>query len=218
MVSFFGQIEKKVNNVIKTAKTAVSNPVSIKPVSKSFITKMTSDPVYIGIGIVVLLVIGIILFKMLSKKGKKKKKGKYFGNDFKWSDNETSIGTSFLNPGESITNNRSLLSKNKKYHLVMQDDGNLVIYEGTRETGTPVWSSDTTSNLVAKYYFGPSKDGKKVYILKDEGDKGDIVKTLYEAPENRAIKYIQISRDGKLNIVGTQLQPDGSPDILRSFP
>ncbi|HEX7842407.1 MAG TPA: hypothetical protein VF469_33270 [Kofleriaceae bacterium] len=47
-----------------------------------------------------------------------------------------------LNPGQSLqrgTANNQLRSANGVYTLVMQDDGNLVVYHGTR----PLWATNT---------------------------------------------------------------------------
>ncbi|MEP7192267.1 MAG: hypothetical protein ABI903_05325, partial [Actinomycetota bacterium] len=46
-----------------------------------------------------------------------------------------------LTPGQSLSANRSLTSPNHQYELIMQGDGNLVVY---RSGGVAVWSSSTS--------------------------------------------------------------------------
>jgi hypothetical protein len=51
-----------------------------------------------------------------------------------------------LNPGEQLTIGQQLQSDNGLYALVMQQDGNLVLYEGiTGSTGTAVWATNTNN-------------------------------------------------------------------------
>ena len=65
----------------------------------------------------------------------------------------------WLNPNDTIS------SANKQFQLVMQDDGNLVIYSvaGTR---TPVWASNTVGHPGAKAVF--QSDGN-VVVYKPDG-------------------------------------------------
>lgn len=49
--------------------------------------------------------------------------------------------TNSLSPGQSLGVNQALLSTNGKWELIMQSDGNLVIYR--RETGHAMWSTNT---------------------------------------------------------------------------
>lgn len=48
--------------------------------------------------------------------------------------------TDRLSVGQSLENGNTLLSKNHQYRLIMQNDGNLVIYKAG---GTPIWASNT---------------------------------------------------------------------------
>lgn len=49
-------------------------------------------------------------------------------------------GQDFLNPGESLSNEATIYSRNREYRLVMQTDGNAVIYNSVNR---PLWSSGT---------------------------------------------------------------------------
>jgi hypothetical protein len=48
-----------------------------------------------------------------------------------------------LNPGESLGPNQELRSNNGRYYLVMQSDGNLVLYEGAASTAIARWDTGT---------------------------------------------------------------------------
>ena len=65
----------------------------------------------------------------------------------------------WLNPTDTIT------SANKQFELVMQDDGNLVIYS-IAATRTPVWSSNTVGHPGAKARF---QDDGNVVVYKPDG-------------------------------------------------
>ena len=53
-----------------------------------------------------------------------------------------------LKPGDGLTAGQSLISKNGKYSLDLQGDGNLVIYR--RSDGLPIWASGTSAgNILA---------------------------------------------------------------------
>lgn len=98
---------------------------------------------------------------------------------------ETSIGTDTLRSNEDLGINKSIVSKNGKYHLVMQDDGNLVVYDGGRTGGKPTWASNTKGsgatqlimqddgNLVL--YDGDRADGKHKWASDTNGKGGDRV-------------------------------------------
>ena len=55
--------------------------------------------------------------------------------------------TNILNPGDCIPVNGSILSPNGTYSLVLQGDGNLVLYQYNY---TPFWASYTQGKQVAK--------------------------------------------------------------------
>lgn len=48
-----------------------------------------------------------------------------------------------LHAGESLSVDQQLESRNGRYRLRMQGDGNLVLYEGTPSAATAVWATDT---------------------------------------------------------------------------
>lgn len=59
----------------------------------------------------------------------------------------TSCKNNRLNPGEKLELNESLVSDNRKYKLVLQEDGNLVLYQGLNE---PIWTSNTANKPVKR--------------------------------------------------------------------
>ncbi len=54
------------------------------------------------------------------------------------------FAASVLNGGEQLTANQFLLSSDQRWKLIMQGDGNLVLY--TESDMTPVWASGTVGN------------------------------------------------------------------------
>ena len=93
---------------------------------------------------------------------------------------------SILNPGEILYANQSITSPNGQYTLIMQTDGNLVIY---RIGGIPIWSSNTNTgincycamqtdgNLViydyyGNYYWASNTAGMNgsILIMQDDGN------------------------------------------------
>ena len=50
--------------------------------------------------------------------------------------------TDRLNPGQSLFTNNSITSADGRFHLIMQTDGNLVIYQPI----VPVWASNTVQH------------------------------------------------------------------------
>ena len=51
-----------------------------------------------------------------------------------------------LDPGQALQVNESLVSPNGQFSLVLQPDGNLVLYE---QAGQPVWASGTDGREVS---------------------------------------------------------------------
>jgi len=64
-----------------------------------------------------------------------------------------------LRPGQSLTAGEQLVSPNGKYRLLMQEDGNLVVYEGSKA----LWSSGTWGNPGA--FTTMQADGNLVVYL-----------------------------------------------------
>jgi hypothetical protein len=67
-----------------------------------------------------------------------------------------------LNPGETLKRGDNLTSANGQYKLLMQKDGNLVLY-GPRNQ--PLWSSNTGGRPVEKCMM--QRDGNLVLYLRD---------------------------------------------------
>ncbi len=98
----------------------------------------------------------------------------------------------WLNPNDTITSN------NRQFQLVMQDDGNLVIYSvaGTR---TPVWASNTVGNPGAKAVF--QGDGNIVVYASDG------VRPLWASNSSgHAAQSAQLTDEGTL-VVGEASAP-----------
>jgi roadblock/LC7 domain-containing protein len=101
-----------------------------------------------------------------------------------------------LKAGQALEKQESIISKNKKFLLRMQEDGNLVLYKKEKEKETALWSTNT--------------NGKEAAIAKMQED-GNFV--LYD--ENRNVywnsntqgnsyqPYIQVQNDGNLVIYST---------------
>jgi hypothetical protein len=51
-----------------------------------------------------------------------------------------------LGPGQELPKDQPLVSSNGRYRFVLQQDGNLVLYEG----GHPHWSSETHGRAVSR--------------------------------------------------------------------
>ena len=72
-----------------------------------------------------------------------------------------------LDAGESLESGQALTSANGRYTLVMQTDGNLVLY---RRDGVPVWESGTAGNPgayleVENLQFGYDTGAVTIYSL-----------------------------------------------------
>jgi hypothetical protein len=50
-----------------------------------------------------------------------------------------------LNPGDKLKIKEVLVSDNRQYKLVLQEDGNLVLYKGINE---PIWASNTANKQI----------------------------------------------------------------------
>jgi hypothetical protein len=65
-----------------------------------------------------------------------------------------------LNPGEMLKRGEQLTSPNRQYRLILQQDGNLVLYGGRKE---PLWASNTQGQKVEKCIM--QQDGNLVLYL-----------------------------------------------------
>lgn len=53
------------------------------------------------------------------------------------------MSTNSLAPGQSLQNNQSITSTDGSFMLIMQDDGNLVVYQ--LQPRKPIWASQTAN-------------------------------------------------------------------------
>jgi hypothetical protein len=110
---------------------------------------------------------------------------------------DMSIG--ILNPGEQLVGaqNQRLYSPSGQYFLVMQSDGNLVVYAvGQGDTGQnsnkPIWASHT--------------NGKGGAVAKMQGDGNFVVYTASNQPiwasntNGKANSFVRMQDDGNLVI------------------
>jgi hypothetical protein len=67
-----------------------------------------------------------------------------------------------LNPGEMLKAEEHLTSDNHQYRLVMQRDGNLVLYDQRRQ---PLWASNTQGQRVERCIM--QRDGNLVLYLRN---------------------------------------------------
>ena len=114
-----------------------------------------------------------------------------------WSVNDSSV-PGVLASGATLNNGQSLYSPNRKYHLTMQGDGNLVLYDSNNNSK---WSSGTAGsglyvtmqgdgNLViydnatprASYWASNTSGVSHAYL--SLGDDGSLVISLDGAPIN----------------------------------
>ena len=76
-----------------------------------------------------------------------------------------------LNPGESLVRNSQLISPNGRFHLDMQQDGNLVLYR--TDDNKPIWHTDTRARVLGTHRGGDyaimQKDGNLVVYSVDFG-------------------------------------------------
>jgi hypothetical protein len=72
----------------------------------------------------------------------------------------TSATGDTLNPGEMLRRGEQLTSGNRQYRLILQQDGNLVLYGARKE---PLWTSNTQGQRVEKCIMQP--DGNLVLYL-----------------------------------------------------
>jgi hypothetical protein len=71
---------------------------------------------------------------------------------------EVCIMADRLNPGESLSPNKSIISQDGRFTLILQSDGNLVLYW---TGGTAIWSTSTVGRAVTNLFMQDS-DGNLV--------------------------------------------------------
>jgi hypothetical protein len=77
----------------------------------------------------------------------------YQGNHPLWDWASGYMGDTLLD-GTTLTAGEALVSDSHAYNLVMQADGNLVLYQGALQAGTPLWSSGTDGDKGAVLTLG----------------------------------------------------------------
>jgi hypothetical protein len=98
-----------------------------------------------------------------------------------------------LNPGEMLRRGEHLTSENGQYRLVMQKDGNLVLYGAGKH---PLWASNTQDQRVDKCIM--QKDGNLVLYLHDG-------QPVWASNTNgRPGSYLLLQNDGNLVIYHPQ--------------
>jgi WD40 repeat protein len=101
---------------------------------------------------------------------------------------------SFLEPNQAIT------SKNKKYMLAYQADGNLVIYR--KEGMVPIWATDTFG--YPAYRTIMQFDGNLVIYSGSPKERGDQAIWASNTWENNANAYLVLEDNGNLVIYNTK--------------
>ena len=76
----------------------------------------------------------------------------------------TTYARDTLNPGETLRRGDNLTSSNGRYRLIMQHDGNLVLYGGRRD---PLWATNTQGQRVERCVM--QSDGN--LVLRDKNGK-----------------------------------------------
>ena len=81
-----------------------------------------------------------------------------------------------LNSNDSLAPNESLRSANSRFTLVLQDDGNLVLYESDSQ---PVWATGTDGQAVSRATMQPdgnlvlySSGGDATWASETDGNDG----------------------------------------------
>jgi hypothetical protein len=102
-----------------------------------------------------------------------------------------------LNPGESLPRGSQIISPNGRFHLDMQQDGNLVLYR--KDDNKPIWHTDTWARR--KHYGGDyaimQRDGNLVVYVDDYGP-------IWESKTNgRGECDLRMQDDGNLVIYAT---------------
>ena len=104
-----------------------------------------------------------------------------------------------LNPGESLVRGSQLISPNGRFHLDMQQDGNLVLYR--TDDNKPIWHTDTWARVLGTHRGGDyaimQKDGNLVVYSVDFG-------AIWDSKTNgRGECDLRVQDDGNLVIYAT---------------
>jgi bacillolysin len=101
-----------------------------------------------------------------------------------------------LKAGQALAKGESITSKNKKFSLRMQEDGNLVSYKTEGGKDTVIWTTNTNGKeaCIAKM----QEDGN--FVLYDEN------RNVYwnsNTQGNSYLPYVQMQNDGNLVLYST---------------
>jgi hypothetical protein len=104
-----------------------------------------------------------------------------------------------LNPGESLIRGSQIISPNGRFHLDMQQDGNLVLYR--TDDNKPIWHTDTWARPFGTHYGGDyaimQTDGNFVVYSAEIG-------SIWDSKTNgRGENYLVVQDDGNLVIYAT---------------
>lgn len=118
----------------------------------------------------------------------------------------------FLKQGEY------LVSPNKKYFLLMQDDGNLVLYPGSgpENKGAAIWNTGTSAAPGTESYMAIQDDGNLVIY---RGKPGDYNNHPYDSKtyRERGNYFVAVHDDGKV-VIGKGSGSDTNQGIFWSKP
>jgi hypothetical protein len=120
--------------------------------------------------------------------------------------------------------NQKLVSPNKTFHVVMQSDGNLVVYSKHQPPGCPtqscvVWNSKTNgpqANFSGRYFAAIQGDGHLVVYRSAKGDNVATSTPLYVSNPSLPTGdyFLAMQNDG--NLVIYQGAPEAMGDAMWS--
>lgn len=118
--------------------------------------------------------------------------------------------TNSLSAGQTLYKLGGLTSKNKCFNLVMQNDGNLVIYDNAAKAAQ--WNSGTAEQVNA-YKVTFQRDGNFVMYTRDNE-----VIWKAENTDRKGGKFVIIQNDGNLVMYNNQRKPIWATNTSRNIP
>jgi hypothetical protein len=106
----------------------------------------------------------------------------------------TSTTPNYLAPNQGLSINSSIVSPNGKYRLIMQADGNMVLYSPNR----PIW------------WTGTQNTGATLFVIQADGNMVIYTPTRYvwaSWTQNRGAKTLFLQDDGNLVMYDTNFRP-----------
>lgn len=106
----------------------------------------------------------------------------------------TSTTPNYLAPNQGLSINSSIVSPNGKYRLIMQADGNMVLYSPNR----PIW------------WTGTQNTGATLFVIQSDGNMVIYTPTRYvwaSWTQNRGAKTLFLQDDGNLVMYDTNFRP-----------